>query len=867
MPTLLEQHHAILREAFARHGGIERSTQGDSFLVLFPEAPAALDAAVEAQRALRAAAWPADAEVRVRMGMHAGLAILGGDDYVGLDVHRAARIAAAAHGGQIILSDATRGLVEGQLDGGVHLLALGEHELRDFTRPEPLYQVVADGLDTAFPPLKTAGRTSHGNLPSRLTTFIGREAELEGLARLLDSNRLITLLGPGGTGKTSLSVELLRREARRFDDGAWFVALESVRDPELVPAVLAATFGLVSGSRATLESRLRAFLAPRSLGVIIDNVEQVIAAAPLLPELLRVAPGLTIVATSRAPLRVAGEQEFPVPPLPVPGAGAAIDEALANDAIRLFVDRAERVRPEYRLVAEDVDAVAEICRRLDGLPLGIEIAASRMALLPARDIADRLGRRLDLPGSGPRDAPERQRTLQAAIGWSYDLLREPEQRLLERLSVFAGGFAVDQADAICGPAEELGVDVLDGLSALVEHSLVQPAPVAASEARFQMLTTVRMFAAERLEERGDGRGHPTPPCQHLSRYRRGDRASPPGIRASRTCWTALPAEHDNLRAAFDWAIASGERGARPASRGGLVAVLAGARTHRGRLGDRATRLSRCQVPRRERAARLGLLDAAGGLAWWMGETTTADGFYQEQVDLARQLGDPRALANALFNLSHSRVVSDDPAAAQAIRTEAISRFEEIGDPRGAARVDWIECKRAHGQRPCGRYRSARETSCSGISSSTTRSMSRWPAAPWRGPCSGPGGTNDGLEHAVRSFQIAADGRDIGAAAFGIREVEIVLQRLGRPRPAAILEGAFEALCSRYGISTPPAFSEHARRLWPGPEILREELGDAEFDALSEAGARMSVDEISQVIEEAVREARPSGPVPPVRREP
>ena len=210
--------------------------------------------------------------------------------------------------------------------------------------------------------------------------------------------------------------------------------------------------------------------------MIIDNVEQVIAAAPLLPELLRVAPGLTIVATSRAPLRVAGEQEFPVPPLPVPGAGAAIDEALANDAIRLFVDRAERVRPEYLLVAEDVDAVAEICRRLDGLPLGIEIAASRMALLPARDIADRLGRRLDLPGSGPRDVPERQRTLQAAIGWSYDLLRDPERSLLERLSVFGGSFGVPEAEGVAGRPDEIGVDVLDGISSLVDHSLVQPAP-------------------------------------------------------------------------------------------------------------------------------------------------------------------------------------------------------------------------------------------------------------------------------------------------------------------------------------------------------------------------------------------------------
>jgi len=253
---LLERHNAMLRDAFGRHGGIERGTQGDSFLVMFAEAPAAIDAAVDAQRALRDATWPGDAEVRVRMGLHSGLGTLGGDDYVGIDVHRAARIGAAAHGGQIVVSEATRALVEGHVHERMQLLSLGTHELRDLARPEPLYQVVTDGLERTFPPLKATGGGNQGNLPARLTSFIGREAELDALGRLLDSNRLITLLGAGGTGKTSLAVELLRREAHRFDDGTWFVALDGVHDPELVPAVLAATFGLVSSSSATVGSRL-----------------------------------------------------------------------------------------------------------------------------------------------------------------------------------------------------------------------------------------------------------------------------------------------------------------------------------------------------------------------------------------------------------------------------------------------------------------------------------------------------------------------------------------------------------------------------------------------------------------------------------
>jgi len=860
---LLERHNTILREAFERHGGIERGTQGDSFLVMFPEAPAALNAALDAQRALRASAWPVNAEVRVRMGLHAGLATLGGDDYVGLDVHRAARIAAAAHGGQIVISNATRGLVEGHIEGGVHLLALGEHELRDFARPEPLYQVVADGLDTAFPPLKAAGRTGRGNLPSRLTTFIGRDVELDALTRLLDSNRLITLVGPGGTGKSSLAVELLRREARRFDDGTWFVALESVHDPELVSAVLAATFGLVSGSSATLESRLRAFLAPRSLAVIVDNVEQVLDAAPVLPGLLRSAPDLTIVATSRTPLRVAGEQEFPVPPLAVPSSGLTIDDARANDAIRLFEDRAARVRPGYRLRTEDVDPVAEICRHLDGLPLGIEIAASRMALLPARDIAERLGRRLDLPGAGSRDAPERQRTLQAAIAWSYDLLRDPERRLLERLSVFTGSFGVTEAEAVAGASDELGVEVLEGISTLVDHSLVQPAPSTLG-ARFRLLSTMRMFAGDRLEERGDAddlrRRHATTYlaiAEEIAPHLPG-----PG-QASRL--DRVAEEHDNLRAALDWSIAKGEVELAQRFTGALWRFWQG----RGHIEEGWAMVQRVlAMPGADARtpARLALLDGAGGVAWWMGNIAAADGFYEEQVDLARSLGEPRSLANALFNLSHSRVIGSDPAASEAIRAETIRQFEAIGDARGAARVGWIAANVLTVTDPAAatelledllaRYIELDDTFYIAMASGTLS----WSLI-------GTGQYEAALHHALLTFELAREARDIGATTFGVREVQIVFHLLGGFRSAAILEGAFEFLTNRYGISTPPAFSEHARRIWPGPEALRNELGADTYETLRSAGAAMTLDEVALFIEQSASEIRQARSAIPVPREP
>ena len=681
---------------------------------------------------------------------------------------------------------------------------------------------------------------------------------------MLDSNRLLTLVGPGGTGKTSLAVELLRREAGRFRDGTWFVPLESVNDPELVPGVLAATFGLVSGSGSeSVDDRLSRFLASRSIAVVIDNVEQVLDAARLLPGLLRAAPELTIVATSRAPLRVAGEQEFPVPPLGVPPPGLTIAAARADDAIRLFEDRAARVRPGYRLTDEDVDPVAEICRRLDGLPLGIEIAASRMALLPARDIAERLGRRLDLPGAGSRDVPERQRTLQGAIAWSYDLLQDPERRLLERLSVFAGSFAVPEAEAVAGPPEELGVEALEGISTLVDHSLVQPAPSTLGT-RFRLLSTVRMFAAERLEERGDGEDIRR---RHAGTYLAIAEAIAPRLPGPGQphLLERLSEEHDNFRAALDWSIAEGEVELAQRLIGAVWRFWQG----RGHIEEGWATVQRVlAMPGVDTRtpARLALLDGAGGVAWWRGDIAAADAFYEEQVDLARSLGDPRGLAKALFNLSHSRVVGSDPAASEAIRAEAIHWYEEIGDARGAARVGWIAANVLTMTDPAAattllenllqRYIELDDTFYVALASGTLS----WALL-------ATGRYDEGLEHAFRSFQLSADGRDIGGATFGIREVQIVFHLLGALRPAAILEGAFDYLTIRYGIIAPPAFSEFTRRIWPGSEALRNELGAEAYEALRSTGAAMTLDEIAALIDESVSEIRQARPAMSAPNEP
>ena len=344
----------------------------------------------------------------------------------------------------MLLSDATRALTAGDLPAGVSVRSLGPHRLRDLDRPEPLHQLVIDGLPSDFPPLAAADSPA-GNLPNRQTTFVGRDREIAMLDRLLAESALVTLTGPGGAGKTRLAIEIARRRASSFADGAWLVRLEGIENPELVLDTIAATFGLVESPQTTPIERLQAFLAGRSILLVLDNFEHLMPAAAGIHALLeRAGPDVRLVVTSRAPLRIGLEQEF------------AVGRLDPSDAIGLFVERARRADSSFGLTDENRSAVAEICGHLDGLPLGIELAASRIGLLPAPVIADQLTRRLDLPGVAPRDLPARQRTLTDAIAWSYSLLDDPARQLLDRLSVFAGGFRLAELEAVGGPAAELG---------------------------------------------------------------------------------------------------------------------------------------------------------------------------------------------------------------------------------------------------------------------------------------------------------------------------------------------------------------------------------------------------------------------------
>jgi predicted ATPase len=472
----------LLRTAFKAYGGAEVRTEGDSFFVVFARATDAVVAAVAGQRALAAGRWPEGCDVRVRMGVHTGVAELREGDYAGLDVHRAARICAAGHGGQILVSAATRELVAGELAGDVALRDLGAHWLKDLERPEHVYQVVIHGLRSDFPSLSSPRATPplapRIMLPAHTTPFLGRARELAEVTALLrrDDTRLVTLTGAGGIGKTRLALRAAEAVGADYSDGTWFVGFADVTDPVLIALKVCETLGLTEPPDLAPVARLEQWLGERAVLLLLDNLEQLGEGTAVLGQLLAACPSLALLVTSREPLHLAGERQYDVPTL------------TDSDAIELFVARSQAVAPRLTV---DRALVATICERLDSLPLAIELAAARTKALSPTQILARLDRRLELLSGGPRDAPQRQRTLKATIDWSYDLLSAKERRLFARLAVFAGGCTLAAAQGVCQAD-------LDTLQALVDRSLVR-----SDGERFWMLQTLREYALERLERSGE----------------------------------------------------------------------------------------------------------------------------------------------------------------------------------------------------------------------------------------------------------------------------------------------------------------------------------------------------------------------------
>jgi len=546
-PDVLETHNRLIREAIAANAGVEISTEGDAFFCVFETAPDAVAAAVAIQLALAAFAWPEDGKVLVRIGLHAGAATLGGDNYVGIDVHRAARIASAAHGGQLLVSDTVRALAENDLPDSTTLRDLGTHRLKDLSASEHLYEIVIDDLESAFPPLHTLEATPN-NLPSQLTSFVGREDEMQELASLVLRNRLVTIMGPGGVGKTRLAIQCAAGLLNDFPDGVWLIDLAATSQPELLPTLVAEPLGVrdIGGVSGRPMSELLAdYLAEKKLLLVLDNCEHVIAAISELAEtLLMSSDQLHIAATSRDALGVPGAT-FHVPSLRIEDrSGGGADD---SEAVHLFFDRATQIKPDFWVEGGSAAAVSEITRRLDGLPLAIELAASRVNVLTPEQILERLEDRFALLRSSRTGTPARHETLQATMDWSYELLSEPERDALRRLSVFSG-WTLEAAEAVFGDS----ADAVDLLGSLADRSLVE-VNVQGSHNRYRLLETVRQYAFAKLVESG---GQQSAQAAHAEYFLALTEAGDVGVRGpDQADWIQwLKAENDNVRVAITWAI-------------------------------------------------------------------------------------------------------------------------------------------------------------------------------------------------------------------------------------------------------------------------------------------------------------------------
>jgi predicted ATPase/class 3 adenylate cyclase len=791
---ILAEHRRALREAFARYGGVEVGTEGDAFFAAFARASDALAAASEARASL------AGGPIRVRMGLHTGEPTRTEEGYVGIDVHRAARIAAAGHGGQILLSQATRDLA-----GADRLRDLGLHRLKDLAAPERLYQLG----DDEFPPLKSLDQT---NLPVQPTPFVGRERELADVLTLLDMHRIVTLTGAGGSGKTRLALQAAAESVERYGDGIWFVSLAAVRDPQLIEPTIARVIGGPDD--------LHEFLTGKRTLLVLDNLEQ------LLPDAADIVGRLDvhILATSRSRLNIAAEQEFPVPTLPI------------DDAATLFTQRARQLDPRF----EPDPAVRQIAERLDGLPLALELAAARVKVLTPAQILERLGRSLDLLTSGARDAPEHQRTLRGTVEWSYRLLAGDERRLFARLAMFAGSFEVEAAGTVCSAD-------LDVLQSLVDKSLLRPA----EGGRFFMLGTIKELALEKL---GDLPDTPSLRRRHDDYFlgvaeELDARERLSGLRdLSAESLERFERELPNFRAALAGLLedSRGEGALR------LGAALWRFWLNRTQYRDAAYWLENAPVddktlPLDVRAAALG---AAGGIAFFThDDVDRAERFWREGLELRRAQDDPHELGVAFSRVASVAWRRGDFDGAVAHHERALSLFEQAGaEALRLTELHWLaETYRDRGDLDEGERlleataRRARALGFDHQLTSTLHSM---------------GDLSLDRSDPDQALQRFAEAMDY-AVATGNRRVQIycvagigcaLIQR-GDEGPAARLWGIAEDQERRLGFRMLLNERRRYERLMSG---ARERLGDA-YAAEQRAGAGLT-------LEQAVAEARLHVPV-------
>ncbi len=684
MQSALARHDAISRSAVEQHRGVVVKMTGDGMLAAFADPLDAIEATLQLQEAMDEPGAPDGIVLRVRCGLHAGASEQRNHDVFGNAVNRAARIMGVAHGQQVLLSQAVAVLVRDRLPAGTALRELGSVRLRDLANPEVVYQVVHPPLRIDFPALRSLEATPN-NLPQQITSFIGRERALAEIRKALRGTRLLTLVGSGGLGKTRLSLQIAAEMMDEYPDGVWFVELAPIADERLVPQAVASVVGVKEEVGRPLLDALVAFVADRRTLLVLDNCEHVIqTCAELASQLLRSGPQLRVVATSREPLHLAGEAVYPVSTLAVPAAEKSMEPAMLGqcESVRLFVDRATAAHAAFALNAANAAAVATICRRLDGIPLAIELAAARMRTMPVAEIAEHLSDRFRLLTGGDRTALPRQRTLRACIDWSHDLLSGDERTLLRRLAVFAGGFTLDAAEMVATGDDLREADVLELASELVEKSLVE---TDAEGARYRLLETVREYAQQKLAESADERATRS---KHLAFYvALAESAQPALVGPEAATWLErLDFERENILAAHAWcdrAEGGGELGLRLASamrrywfvRGLLGLGLRVTLEALGRPGAQAPSAARCHS-----------LFGAGEIASWMARYTEAQRHLTESVAIARALDDKFALARGLQPLALAALGLGNAAEARRHLEEALVLARELGRPRTVAAV-------------------------------------------------------------------------------------------------------------------------------------------------------------------------------------
>jgi predicted ATPase/class 3 adenylate cyclase len=738
MRSALSRHDTLLREAIESSGGYIFKTMGDAFCAAFASPHDALGAALSLQRSLANEEWPIEiGGMRVRAALHTGVVDEQGGDYFGQPVNRVARLLSTGHGGQTLLSDSTYELVRDNLPT-VQLSDLGEHRLKDLIRPEHVYQVVAVGLPAMFPLLKTLDNRPN-NLPVQPTLLVGRENEVAEVVALLrrEGARLVTLAGTGGTGKTRLSLQVAAEMLDQLSDGVWFVELSALTDHNLVLPTIAGVLGVKETSGQPLIETLKGYLKEKEVLLVLDNFEQVVDAALHITQLLAACPKLKILVTSRVPLRLRGEKEYPVPPLLLPdhrpGHLPPLERLTQYDSVRLFIERASDIKTDFKVTNESAPAVAEICVRVDGLPLAIELAAARVRLFTPEALLSRLSSRLNVLTGGARDLPARQQTLRGAIDWSYDLLDDGEKQLFRRLAVFIGGSTPEAIEAVCNADRDLQIDVLEGVESLVTKSLLRQDAGSNGEPRFMMLETIHEYAREKVEEIGETEGlrrehalYFMKLCEEADIQFRG---------ANLPEWLdKIQSEQDNIRALLQWALEAengdletgmrtagslsrfwGKRGNWQEGRNWLTRLLmsdsgmssdmqfsAISSMQQSRTIGRAKALGAAASFQGERELALslatdaltlareldfkqGIADGLHGLGYYLhiaGNLEECLPFYRESLDISRQLHDYQGMTNNLARLGDVAAEREDYVSAKALYEEALSLNRRVGNKSG-----------------------------------------------------------------------------------------------------------------------------------------------------------------------------------------